>query len=420
MEVWNEGFAEEHVYNFNALSSAQKKSLLDELNRRFPPQVYREHRARQQAAIKNADEGKKILTGAKQRFPHIIKAADLSATLADLAGYAIVLTAGGDGERLRASLKKRGAGDADLKDFTKATFHLPGFPKGFGSLQANLAVIADLCRLGGLDIPVIVTTGPASSQNARVVSGVIAARKNFSLRHLRTLAQDERLHLTLDGKIVCTVDGGAARPVTNPDETGGPFMKLAKPGFSGKSSALEWLSSLGCKKIIALQATALYDPAVVPAMAAAGKQHDCVGVGVLRTRFDKTDPFGAFVSVERDGKESLVIVEQAIRNEATMGIRDETGEYCLPFNTGLYVFDITQLAKSGLPDYATPPKEILPGLARSPKTGYAATDILPGAKHGAVLAVAPESYAAIKNADDLAVLSALARRHGIIDLCARA
>jgi hypothetical protein len=103
-----------------------------------------------------------------------------------------------------------------------------------------------------------------------------------------------------------------------------------------------------------------------------------------------------------------------------MAVRDETGKFYLPFNTGLYVFDITLLAKSGLPDYATPPKEILPGLARSPKTGYAATDILPGAKHGAVLAVAPESYAAIKNADDLAVLSALARRHGIIDLCARA
>lgn len=420
MEQWTEALAEKHVYNFNALTAAQKKSLLDELNRRFPPQVYREHRGRQQAALKNAEEGKKVLTGAQQRFPRIIRAADLSATSSDLAGYAIVLTAGGDGERLRASLRKRGAGDADLKDFTKATFQLPGFPKGFGSLQATLAVIADLCRLGGLDVPVIVTTGPAFSHNARVVSGVITARNNFGLRHLRMLAQDERLHLTLDGTIVCAIDGDAARPVTNPDETGGPFVKLAKPGFSGESSALEWLSGLGCQKIIALQATALYDPAVVLAMAAAGKQHDCVGVGVLRTRFDKTDPFGAFVSVERSGKESLMIVEQEIRNEATMGIRDETGKYYLPFNTGLYVFDITLLAKSGLPDYATPPKEILPGLPRSPKTGYAATDIMPRAKHGAVLAVEAGSYAAIKSADDLAGLFALAKRYGIIDLCTKA
>ena len=420
MDKWSDSLAQKHVYNFNVLTAAQKRSLLDELNRRFPPPVYQEHRARQQAAIRNAEEGKKVLTGAQQRFPRIIRATDLSATLSDLAGYAIVLTAGGDGERLRASLRRRGASDADLKDFTKATFQLPGFPRGYGSLQATLAVIADLCRLGGLDVPVIVTTGPVFSQNARVVSGVIAARSSFGLRHLRTLAQDERLHLTLDGKIVCAVDGGAARPVTNPDETGGPFVKLAKPGFSGKSSALEWLSSLGCKKIIALQATALYDPAVVLAMAAAGKQHDCVGVGVLRTRFDKTDPFGAFVSLERNGKESLVIVEQAIRNEATMGIRDETGEFYLPFNTGLYVLDITLLAKSGLPDYATPPKEVLPGLPRSPKTGYAATDIMACAKHGAVLAVEPDSYAAIKSADDLDGLFTLAKRYGILDICDKA
>lgn len=416
MEVWTEALAQEYVYNFNALSAAQKKSLLDELNRRFPPKVYREHRARQQAAIKNAEEGKKILEGAQQRFPRTIRAADLSATPAGLAGYAIVLTAGGDGERLRASLRKRGVKDSELKDFTKATFQLPGFPQGCGSLQATLAVIADLCRLGSLDVPVIVTTGPASSQNARVVSAAIAARKNIGLRHLHTLAQDERLHLMLDGKIVCSVDGGAVRPMTNPDETGGPFMKLAKPGFSGKTSALEWLSSLGCKKIIALQATVLCNPAVILAMAAAGKQHDCVGVGILRERFDKTDPFGAFVSLVRNGKESLVIVEQGIRNEATMGIRDE-GKYYLPFNTGLYVFDITLLAKSGLPDYATPPKEILPGLPRSPKTGYAATDIMACAKQGAVLAIEPGSYAAIKSADDLDGLFALAKRYGILDLC---
>lgn len=420
MEKWTEALAEKNVYNFSSLSAAQKKSLLDELNRRFPPKVYREHRVRQQAAIKNAEAAKNILAGAQQRFPRIVRAEDLGATPSVLAGYAMVLTAGGEGERLRAGLRRRGASDADLKDFTKATYQLPGFPQGYGSLQATLAVVADLCRRGGIDVPVIITTGPALSHNARVVSAAAAAHDSFGLRHLRTVAQDERLHLTLDGSIVCAADGDSARPVTNPDETGGPFMKLAKPGFIDKASALEWLSGLGCRKIIALQATALYDPAVVLAMAAAGKQHDCVGVGVLRTHFDKTDPYGTFVDLEKDGKGSLVIVEQEIRNATTMSIRDETGKYYLPFNTGLYVFDITLLAKSGLPDYATPPKEILPGLLHSPKTGYAATDILTGAKHGAVLAVGPGSYAAIKSADDLAMLSALAKRHGIIDLCARA
>ncbi|HUI93260.1 MAG TPA: hypothetical protein VLX68_13520 [Chitinivibrionales bacterium] len=415
MNTWTDSLAQKHVYNFSAFSAAQKKNLLDELNRRFPPPVYREHRRRQLAAIKNAEERKKIVSGAKQRFPPVINAADLNAAPSDLAGYAVVLTAGGDGERLRASLRGRGASDADLKDFTKATFQLPGFPKGFGSLQANLAVIAGLCRRGGLDIPVIVTTGPASSENARIISGVIAARNNYGIKYLAALAQDERLHLTPDGMVA--VDGDKARPATNPDETGGPFMKLAQPGFSGMLSALDWLSGLGCKKIIALQATALYDPAVVLAMAAAGKQHDCMGVGILRTKFDKTDQYGAFVNLEKNGTCSLVIIEQAVRNNETMKVRDKTGKLFLPFNTGLYVFDVALLSKSGLPDYATPPKEVLPGLPKSPKIGYAATDLMSCAKHGAVLSIEPDSYAVIKTADDLELLSALAKRCGIIDLC---
>lgn len=152
-------------------------------------------------------------------------------------------------------------------------------------------------------------------------------------------------------------------------------------------------------------------------MAATAKRHDCVGVGILRISFDAKDPFGSFVIVKRNGKEFLAIVEQGIRNDATMSLTDETGQFHLPYNTGLYVFDINLLASSELPDYATPPKEILPSLPRSPKIGFAITDIMAFAKNGAVLAVEPDSYHTIKNADDLPKLSALARRFGIIDLC---
>jgi hypothetical protein len=237
--------------------------------------------------------------------------------------------------------------------------------------------------------------------------------------YLRTLCQGERLHLTIDEKIVYVIMDGLPWPITHPDETGGPFVKLRKEGFSGTESAIDWLKGLGCTKIIALQATALFDPAIILSMAAAGKHADCLGVGMLRSSFDKKDPFGTFIAFEKQGRESVVIVEQAIRNEATMSLKDFSGQHYLPYNTGLYVFDIDLIRITSLPDYATPPKEILPSLPKSPKAGYAATDLMSLAKHPAVLAIEPDSYENIKTAADLEKLSVLARRFGIIDICER-
>jgi hypothetical protein len=417
MEFWTEIEAEKHIWQYGELSWAQKKSLLDDLNARFPPPEFRRHRACRQSALRNVEENKSILCGATQRYPRLINAGDSAGAPSDLAGYAVVLTAGGDGERLRASLLARGTSQAMLENFTKATFGLPGFPGGYGSLQVNCAVIADMCDRAGLNVPVIITTGPASSANARIIPSVIKAHNNFGLKNVRTLSQDERLHLTMEGTIAYVIGEHGARPITNPDETGGPFVKLSKPGFNGESTALEWLTSLGCEKIIALQATALYDPAVILAMAAAGKRHDCIGVGVLRKKFEEKDQFGTYVDMERNGKNSLVIIEQGIRNETTMRIKDASGTFYLPYNTGLYMFDIGLLSRCALPDYATPPKEVLPSLPRSPKIGYAATDIVPCAHNGAILAIEPDSYENIKNADDLEKLSAIAERHGLLKLC---
>jgi hypothetical protein len=81
------------------------------------------------------------------------------------------------------------------------------------------------------------------------------------------------------------------------------------------------------------------------------------------------------------------------------------------------VFDVNLISGNTLPDYATPPKEILPSIPKSPKIGFAITDIMPCAKNGAVLAIAPDSYENIKNAGDLQKMAALARRYGILDLC---
>jgi len=66
-----------------------------------------------------------------------------------------------------------------------------------------------------------------------------------------------------------------------------------------------------------------------------------------------------------------------------------------------------------LPDYATPPKEILPEIERSPKIGYAATDLLPLALNPVILTVSPDTYAVIKTADDLETLSEAAHRFGL-------
>jgi hypothetical protein len=417
VESWTLAEAQKNIYNFAELTDSQKQSLVQTLDARFSLPVYRDHLARQRSALRNAESQRTILDGAKQAFPHLIQTTELEPALSDLDGYAVVLTAGGDGERLRLSLRASGASEDSLRDFTKATFQLPGFPAGYGSLGVNCAVIADLCRKSGIKIPVVITTGPSSSVTARVIPETLKKFNGFGLTSVRTVAQGERLHLTLDGKIVAVCDGDTARPATNPDETGGPFVQLTNKGSGIEPSVVDWLRTLSVTKIIALQATGLYDPSTILAMATAGKRHDCLGVGILRSQFEANDPFGTFVIIDRDGKESLTIVEQGIRNDATRACADASGRYRLPYNTGLYVFDVGLISDNTLPDYATPPKEILPSIPQSPKIGFAITDIMPCAKNGAVLAIAPDSYENIKNVGDLQKMAALARRYGILDLC---
>jgi hypothetical protein len=161
----------------------------------------------------------------------------------------------------------------------------------------------------------------------------------------------------------------------------------------------------------------LYDPALIIALASALTSYDCIGAGILRTVFDAKDPFGTYVAIVNNTSEKLVIVEQEIRNEATLSLKDDTRKFYLPYNTGLYAFKSELLAKNDLPDYATPPKEILPNLPRSPKIGYAATDIFSLSDNAAVLAIPADSFAVIKNADDLPALTELGIRRGILDMC---
>lgn len=416
MDSWTVESAKKTVLDFEKLLLDQQNGLVAFLNQKFPPWLYVHQRELWARALINTKNAKQVLSGAVQKFPPYLNNGILHRP-EDLAKCAIVLTAGGDGERLKKSLIARGTSESALQNFTKATYPLPGFYGDFGALHANLCLVSSLNKKYGLHLPVVVTTGPAGSTTARVIPEILKKYGHFGLEHLTVVEQDERLHLSLEGKIVFSIIDNMARPMTNPDETGGPLMKLKKERNGPEGSVLEWLRRLGCEKILLLQATGLYEPGLLFCLAAALKHHDCVGAGIFRTRFDAADPFGTYVATVKDSMEKVVIVEQEIRNEKTMRVKDPSGTFFLPYNTGLYAFSIDMLMQADLPDYATPPKEILPHIPRSPKIGYAATDLFALSKKPAVLSIPREWFEVIKNADDLEKLSLLGKRFGIDKIC---
>jgi hypothetical protein len=407
MDTWNRSSVTDAVYNRELLRDSPVgvvDGFVDYMNERFPPAVFSGQLDKRRRAVENAEASKRLLDGAAQGFPDVIDTGvGTKESLENLEGCGIVFTAGGEGERLRLSLIERGESEESLRDFTKATYPLKGFPDGFGALQINLAVTGAICREYGLDVPVVVTVGPEGTVTDRVIPEIVKKHDNFGLRNLLIVPQGERLHFTLDEKIAVRSAEGKLFPVVQPDETGGPLMALRRR-----------LSSIDCEKFLIVQATAVYEPAMLAAIAAAARGHDCVGVGIPRSRFEPDDPFGTFVAVEKaGGRRAVCIIEQGIRNNGTRSVTDgRTGAY-LPLNTGLYAVDCDLLRKNELPDYATPPKEVLPGIPRSPKIGYAATDLLPLASNPVVLTVSPDSYAVIKNADDMEAVSAAAIRFGL-------
>ena len=404
------------IYAFDELAISQKELLILYCNEHFPPSVFNRHLDCRKRAMDNAKHLKDALDGVVQKFPPMFDCNPANINLDDLDDVAIILTAGGDGERLKRSLIDKGVSELELKDFTKATYPLPDFFSDFGALHANLCLVAALSKQHNVDIPVVITTGPAGSTTARVIPEIIVKHDNFGLKHIEIVEQEERLHFTMDNKMAYKFSGDDIRPVTHPDETGGPLMSL-KRGKNGKQSILSQLEGLGCAKMIVLQATGMYEPYVLFAMASALKYYDCIGAGILRETFTERDPFGTYVSIVNNTAEKVIIVEQEIRNRTTMSIKDDTDRYYLPYNTGLYAFKKDMLAGADLPDYATPPKEILQNLHKSPKIGYAATDIFSLSGKTAVLSVPPASFAVIKNSNDLQALSDLGKRTGIIEMC---
>ena len=386
------------------------------MNDHFPPAIYARHKDFREKAISAMNTMRNALFGANQLFPSVVHYDSVNSSPDGLKDHAIIFTAGGEGERLRLSLLKQGIPAGDLEEFTKATFYLPDFYKKFGTLHTNLAMVSSLCSRYNISIPVIVTTGPKGSVTARVIPELLKQYSNFGLKNIRVIEQDERLHLTNDNQIVWQTINDSVQPVTNPDETGGPLMKLKDKGNSGES-ILEWLNKIGCTRSIVVQATALYDQRLLPMMASGLKGHDCLAVGILRTAFPAKDPFGTFVTLDYGTSQKTMILEQDVRDETTRAVVDKTGKYFLPYNTGFYAFDNDLLVNNDLPHFATPPKEILPHIERAAKIGYAATDILPAAKNPVILAMDQKMFGVLKTADDLPMLSELGKRFGLDTMC---
>ena len=393
---WTMKQIEKSVFNFEKFDKRTRGKIIEFLQNNISFDDYLKQVEKKKKAIANTQNAKNILLGTQQKYPRHSDFSQISLNSHDIKNYAILITAGGEGERLRVSLKEKGYSDDDLKDFTKATFPIPNTDYKFGALEVNLKMLAEL----NAEIPVIVTMGPVGSDTEKIIPKVLRKNANFGVKNIEIIAQNERLHLTNENKIVFEIGEENIKPVTNPDETGGPIAKLKDGGI------LENLEKSGIKKIMILQATAVYSKKIIPIIAAAGQNYDGLGIGILRNEFIETDPYGTFVSIN---DYNLRIIEKEVRMPQTYAIKNENGKF-LPYNTGFYVFDIELLKKIEMPDYATPPKIILEGIEKSPKIGYAATDIIAFAKNPAVLTISDDDFRVIKNAEDIDILGGFCER----------
>ncbi len=416
MDLWTIDALQQVTTNMHLFTNQQQNQFLALMNSKYPPQTYRLHLQKRRKALKMINTSRNTLNNATQLFPPFVKWTDIEDNPQALKGFALVFTAGGEGERLRLSLINKGYDPSALNNFTKATFPLPDFFQDFGTLQTNLVMVSSFCKTSKIDIPVIVTTGPQGSITAKVIPEILKDKNYFGLPNIRVIPQDERLHFTIDEKILCFEIYGQLSPLTQPDETGGPLMMLKQKNNCGEST-LDWLYKHDCSKLIVVQATALYDQRLLPIIANALGNHDCLGIGILREDFPPKDPFGTFVTITKENQKKLLILEQNVRNDATRSLKDHSGKYHLPFNTGFYAFKNELLTNNDLPDFATPPKEMLPGFERSPKIGYAATDLLPLANDPIILAIEPQMFGVLKTADDLKLLGEMGKRFGLDKLC---
>lgn len=391
------------LFAYDSFTDLELDTIIQTLNTSFSYSSYLQQVTMKKRALLNQKNAQTSIASATQEFPIVINSQSITPNPESLKNCAIVITAGGEGERLRVSLEELGYSSDQLKDFTKATFPIPDTEFTSGALEVNLTGIKKLILKAKYDIPVVVTTGPSGSTTADIIPRILKENKNFGIKNLRVIEQEERLHLTIDDKIVVTHwEDSMPFFATNPDETGGPLEKLRQ---GEENSTLSWLQSLGVKKILILQGTAIYAPTVIPTIAAASLQFEVMGVGISRNTFPTDDPYGTFVILNTGKNKKLVIAEKDVRSKKTEELYDVDQKIFLPFNTGFYAINLNTLEENNLPDYASPAKIIAPGMHPSPKVGYAATHILEFSEKSGVLTLPQESFKVIKNADDLVTLS---------------
>lgn len=411
MANWTEEQLEKAVYSYNSFTHEEKSKVKAFLESSYSYEVYEEQVKFTKNAVENMTEAKQILDKATQVFPETLDESELQSSNQDLKEYGIVITAGGEGERLKVSLLDEGYTENQLADFTKATWELPDISGNLGALQINLKLLAEISNEIGVDIPVVVTTGPEGTTTARVIPEILKANNNFGLKNLSVIAQNEKLHLTKDLKIACKWKEDNLSLATNPDETGGPIMKL-KEQKKG-TSVLETMKKAGVKKIMVLQGTAVYRPSLLRDIAKAGQSVNGLGIGIKRDSFPADDPYGTFVLLDEAGTQSLRIIEKDVRNSETESLQNDKGAF-LPYNTGFYAFDLELLEEHSLPAYASPDKIVIEGADKAPKTGYAATDTIASAATCAVLTISQEDFAVLKNSKDLAKLSEAVKRFSLV------
>lgn len=399
---WTKENLKKAIFEFAKLYENKQKIIAEFLEENVSFDEYLTQVAKKEKAVANMLKTRNILQKADQKYPQNLDFANVSIDYNEIKNYAILIMAGGEGERLRVSLEEKGYSKEDLADFTKATFPIPDTNYKFGALEVNLRMIADICNKNNCDIPVIITTGPVGSDTEKIIPQVLNKNANFGVKNVSVIAQNERFHLTNDNKIVFEFDGNTAKAITNPDETGGPIAKLKESGI------LDELDKSGIKKIIVLQGTAVYSKEILPIIATAGKNFDGLGIGIARSEFPENDPYGTFVIADN----VLRIVEKDTRTAETYKIQNENGKF-LPYNTGFYVFSVEMLKNAEMPDYATPPKIILDSIEKSPKIGYAATDIIAFAKKPAVLTISDSDFRVIKNAEDIDILAEIIKKFSL-------
>ncbi len=415
MHTWTRDNAVDYIEGFDELGDDEKRALLTYLNDHFPPSAYESHRDARRRARQNIRAVQQEVESAVAAYPPYILDKDIPHTHNALEGCAVVLTAGGDGERLKQSLVAQGASPHALAGYTKATFPLPERAGNVSTLELNLHHIASIAQSAGTEIPLLVTTGPPGSTTARVIPSLLKEKSHFGLSWCRTLAQQARLHLTEQDKIAVAHTPEGPRPVTHPDETGGPLMRLKKPWNSrSDTSILDELASQGVDRLIILQATAVYHPHLITALAQISRTHDVVGVGIRGDNAEMIASLGVYVALEKENDRIIRVLDPHYRNAAIDSMKDETGTWFLPCNTGLYACRLKTLAQGSLPDFCTSGKEVLPHLPKAPKTGYAATDLMSLSHSATIIVTEADKFAVIKKAKDLSEVARAAKRFGLV------